>query len=99
MSSNNVCPNCGAPKVFNIDNKCQYCGTILLDMAMVDFDSYQPVFLKIKHNGTVRMIKCIPTSCNVNISPDTSSLYCDNKIVTTLHRQNIDISLDFHGVD
>lgn len=94
----NTCPNCGAPRAFDRDNKCQYCGAILLDMAMVDFDHRVPIFLNIKYDGIVKVHKCIPTACRVEVSSDDTSLYADNTVCTVMSRENIDISVDFHVV-
>lgn len=61
------CPNCGAP--FDpLKNKCQYCGTAVLDITGFDFSDGKPIFLKYRtskysngkcKNATVTM-KCIP---------------------------------------
>lgn len=34
---NRNCPNCGAPYEIN-KYKCPYCGTLYLDLSMINFD-------------------------------------------------------------
>ena len=41
------CPNCGSPYEVN-QYKCPYCGTLYLDLTMIDFDNKTPFFLTIK---------------------------------------------------
>lgn len=44
---NRNCPNCGAPLEL-VEYKCPYCGTLYLDLTMIDFDNKTPFFLTIK---------------------------------------------------
>lgn len=46
MSKKN-CPNCAAPYDVEL-HKCPYCGTSYYDMSALDFESGEPIFLKIK---------------------------------------------------
>lgn len=52
MKTQRNCPNCGAPYDIN-ECKCPYCGTAYFDMSMIDFDSHEPFYLRIKTNGNL----------------------------------------------
>jgi len=68
------CPNCGQP--IN-GEKCQYCGTVFIDWALIDTD--KPFYLKFRHNGKIMRAKCRALSFNVNTHQEAVSLYSDNQ--------------------
>lgn len=39
------CPNCGAVYTLE-DTKCPYCGTLYLDMGMLDLAEHTPIFIR-----------------------------------------------------
>lgn len=41
------CPNCGGPLPIN-GLKCEFCGTRIIDLTMIDFDSNEPTMFVLK---------------------------------------------------
>lgn len=41
------CPNCGGPLPIN-GVKCEFCGTRIIDLTMIDFDSEEPAMFVLK---------------------------------------------------
>jgi len=41
------CPNCGGPLPVN-GLKCEFCGTRVIDLTMIDFDSKEPTMFVLK---------------------------------------------------
>lgn len=41
------CPNCGGPLPIN-GLKCEFCGTRIIDLTMIDFDSEEPAMFVLK---------------------------------------------------
>lgn len=69
------CINCGAPLESEV-NKCPYCNTSYFDISAVDLNDDDPVYIKLKINGTV-----ITTLARV--SPDVSiTCYSDSVDIT-----------------
>lgn len=73
MSKTN-CPNCGAPYE-TLQYKCPYCGTLYLDLSMINFDEREPFFLTIKKDGMLLTQKVVPETA-------TFESYSDNVYVT-----------------
>ena len=69
MSKTN-CPNCGAPYE-TLQYKCPYCGTLYLDLSMINFDEKEPFFLTIKTNGMLLTQKVIPETATFESTSDT----------------------------
>ena len=69
------CPNCGQPIT---GEKCQYCGTVFIDWALIDTD--KPFYLKFRHNGMITRAKCRASSFDVNVHQDSVSFYSDNQV-------------------
>ena len=64
------CCNCGAPFELN-QYRCNYCGTLYLDLSMIDFDKEEPFFLTIKKNGMLITQKVKPETADMYITDDT----------------------------
>ena len=73
MSKTN-CPNCGAPYEA-LQYKCPYCGTLYLDLSMINFDERESFFLTIKKDGMLLTQKVIPETA-------TFESYSDNVYAT-----------------
>lgn len=58
------CPNCGAPFELN-EYKCPYCGTLYLDLSMIDFDTCEPFYLFIKKEGYLITQKVKPYAASL----------------------------------
>lgn len=54
------CPNCGAPIT---SDRCIYCGTTFIDWTTVDMEKAN--FIKIKHDGRIKLIKAYVRGSNV----------------------------------
>lgn len=77
------CPNCGAP----IDHeKCDYCGTVFIDVACLDADA--PCYLKVKmrnRNGGPDAIVLLKVQLrSAEYSVDTVDLCANNSILYSL---------------
>ena len=67
---NKNCLNCGAP--YDITQyKCPYCGTLYLDLSMINFDNQEPFFLTIKKDGYLLTQKVIPQTATFESTSDT----------------------------
>ena len=67
---NRNCPNCGAPLELGRYN-CSYCGTLYLDLSMINFDDQEPFFLTIKKNGYLLTQKVIPQTATFESTSET----------------------------
>lgn len=67
---NKNCPNCGAPLELGRYN-CTYCGTLYLDLSMINFDNQEPFFLTIKKDGYLLTQKVIPQTATFESTSDT----------------------------
>lgn len=64
------CINCGAPIDIDTD-RCPYCKTSYFDMTAIDFNSREPVALKIR-NGNMIITQLVRPVCgNVECGCDT----------------------------
>ena len=68
MSKTN-CPNCGAPYE-TLQYKCPYCGTLYLDLSMINFDEREPFFLTIKKDGMFLTQKVMPETATFESHSD-----------------------------
>ena len=71
------CPNCGAPIA---GDTCDYCGTVVVDMACMDLD--KPFWMKVRANGKVCMYRCMFESFEVVRQNDR--LYADSLVFAPL---------------
>lgn len=85
------CPNCGMPIT---GEKCEYCGTVFIDWAIIDSD--KPFYIKFRHDGMITRAKCIVKSFDVNSHSEMCNVYADNKIYTRIPEtsMSIDVSMD-----
>lgn len=69
------CPNCGQPIT---GEKCQYCGTVFIDWALIDTD--KPFYLKFRHNGMITRAKCIARTFDLTVHQESPTMfYSDNE--------------------
>ena len=98
MKRDNIfnCPNCGMPIT---GEKCEYCGTVFIDWAVIDANT--PVFIKFRCDNRIMRAKCKASLFNFNQTSEDQSFYADNKLYTTMQKQraSIDIHLDFIPTD
>lgn len=47
MMKRTNCPNCGGPLPIN-GLKCEFCGTRIIDLTMIDFDNEEPTMFVLK---------------------------------------------------
>ena len=66
---NRNCPNCSSPYELN-EYKCPYCGTLYLDLSMINFDEREPFFLTIKKDGMLLTQKVIPETATFESTSD-----------------------------
>ena len=89
------CPNCGQPIT---GEKCEYCGTVFIDWAVIDMNT--PVFIKFRHNGKIMRAKCVMREFSLRCDTPTLEFYADNQIYSTMKQpEEIDISLHIEPFD
>jgi hypothetical protein len=76
------CPNCGAP--YGLGDKCQYCGTYLLDISTIPIN--EVFFLKLN----------VGTKENPQVI--TQKVYSTNAKFTITYDTYTEISIDFIGL-
>ena len=96
MSRTN-CKNCGAPIELEV-SKCAYCGTSYFDFS--DIDLQAPVFLRLKYNNNIIVMKARVTRCAVCIEPETVTYGDDYGLVLGQIVQSLTptVDLSFVGV-
>lgn len=95
MINKTNCPNCGAPIT---GEKCNYCGSLFLDFAVIDADT--PFYIKFKHNNKIMRAKCILKEYKINNVCDRPILYSDNaECITLRSRNNMTIETTFRVLD
>lgn len=53
------CPNCAA--LLKEDScKCEYCGSQFFDFCGINIDDFKPLYLRIKYNNQIAIVKTIP---------------------------------------
>ena len=92
------CPNCGAPFELN-EYKCPYCGTLYLDLSMIDFDNRTPIFLSIKRNVYLITQKVLPQTADFEISSDEVYAACGgNKLHSFIRSRTLETSIQFIAI-
>lgn len=84
------CPNCGMPIT---GEKCDYCGTVFIDWAIIDMDT--PVFIKFRHKGKIMRAKCVMSELNLTCSSPTLDFYADNQIYSAMQPEELQ-EIDIH---
>ena len=96
---NRNCPNCAAP--IELGNyKCSYCGTLYLDLSMIDFDNNEPFFLTIKKDNQLITQKVRPETADFTITSDT--VYAQDsrghRLVAFQGSTNIETNIQFSAM-
>lgn len=93
MKRDNVfnCPNCGMPIT---GEKCEYCGTVFIDWAIIDANT--PVFIKFRNGNRIMRAKCRASSFTFSQTSEGQKFYADNEIYSLMpvERASFDIHLD-----
>lgn len=89
MNSVLNCPNCGAPVT---GDKCEYCGTVIYDFAVMD--DAKPTYIKIRINGQVLIFKALLK--NVSINEYSENMYYDN--LSVMSCPQIDVTAEYSVV-
>lgn len=79
------CPNCGAPIT---GEKCEYCGTVFYDWAVIE--SEKDFYVKIRLHNDLVMCKARMTSCDIEVDYG-DTLYADNNPIYVMHEPDIEI--------
>lgn len=80
------CPNCGAPIEFD---KCDYCGTRVIDMACIETD--KPFYIKVRKGEHIFIANVILNNALINV--DVTPLWGDN--ACAFSARNDTLSMDF----
>lgn len=96
---NRNCPNCGAPYDIN-EYKCPYCGTLYLDLSMIDFDNQTPLFLSIRQHGMIITQKVLPQTVVLEMNEDTvyKTSIRDNKSTSFLVNRSLETNIQFIAI-
>ena len=93
---NRNCPNCGSPYELN-EYKCPYCGTLYLDLSMINFDNNEPFFLTIKKDNQLITQKVRPQTAEFEITSDT--VYAQDahghKLIAFKNSSNVETNIQF----
>ena len=93
------CPNCGA--AYDIDKyKCPYCGTSYFDMSMIDFDTSEPIYLRIKAKGIYITQLVKPTLENITMEYDSTYATdnCGNKLYHYVSNRTLTTNITFQAI-
>ena len=100
MATHKNCPNCAAPYDPAL-SKCPYCGTIYFDMSVIDFDTREPFWLKIRVNGAEITQYVWPEMGSIEVSADSYMAYGDlGNGVVAWHSTppNVTTDISFHAM-
>ena len=94
------CPNCGSP--YELERySCPYCGTLYIDLTMIDFDNQVPFFLKIKTNGVVLTQRVLPQTVTFDSYQDNTYCYGgrdNNKLISFINNSQLETNIQFIAV-
>ena len=82
------CPNCGAPIT---GEKCEYCGTVFYDWAVID--SEKDFYVKIRLHNNLVMCKARMASCDIKVDSGDTLYYGDNNPIYVMHVHEPDIEI------
>lgn len=93
------CPNCGAPFELN-EYKCPYCGTLYLDLSMIDFDTCEPFYLSIKKEGYLITQKVKPCAVDLESTCEQVSYITSNetKLATFALNKRLETNVQFFAI-
>lgn len=94
------CPNCGAPYDVVLD-KCPYCSTSYFDMSVMDINSQQPFYLKLRYGDMIFTSKVIADPCiDINYCKDIVEAINlkNNRIKIIIRKNDVDVDIKFHSV-
>ena len=96
---NRNCPNCAAPLEIG-HYKCPYCGTLYLDLTMIDFDNCTPFFLSIKQNNMIITQKVMPQTASFEHNIDEITYYGGkgNQYLSTMTNNSIETNIQFIAI-
>ena len=95
---NRNCPNCAAPLEFG-EYKCPYCGTLYLDLTMIDFDNKTPFFLTIKQNGMLITQKVKPETADMTITSEpVYAMGKNQKMLSIISSVNAETNIQFIAI-
>ena len=97
MKRDNVfnCPNCGMPIT---GEKCEYCGTVFIDWAVIDANT--PVYIKFRKDNKIMRAKCRVSSFAFNQTSEAESFYADNEAyIIPIERASFNVHFDLIPTD
>ena len=96
---NRNCLNCAAPIEINTD-RCPYCGTLYLDLSMINFDEQEPFFLTIKKDGTLITQKVMPQTASFEHTYENVDIYDgrNNKIQSFITSNRLETNIQFIAI-
>lgn len=86
------CPNCAAPYDIH-EEKCPYCGTYYFDMSVIDMNTREPFYLKIRYGDYVITQLVIADSAEINVERDMVDCHA-NGIPLMAYTRSINLSTD-----
>lgn len=98
MANYNCC-NCGAPYE-TTEYRCPYCGTLYLDLSMIDFDKQEPFFLTIKKNNQLITQKVLPQTATFENTVESVDCYNTKgqKLLNFLTNNRLETNIQFIAI-
>ena len=92
MKRDNIfnCPNCGMPIT---GEKCEYCGTVFIDWAVIDANT--PVYIKFRKDNKIMRAKCRVSSFCFNQTSEAESFYADGEVYATIPIERASFNVHF----
>lgn len=95
---NRNCPNCAAPLEIG-EYKCPYCGTLYLDLTMIDFDNKTPFFLTIRQNGMLITQKVKPETADMTITSEpVYAMGKNGRLMSFITSTNVETNIQFTAI-
>lgn len=98
MKNRNCC-NCGAPLELG-NYRCSYCGTLYLDLSMINFDDQEPFFLTIKKDNQLITQRVRPQAAEFEVTNDT--VYAQDahghKLIAVRNSTSVETNIQFIAI-
>ena len=92
------CPNCGAP-LEPYKYKCEYCNTLIFDLAAFDLTGDSPCYVKFRIPNGVLTTLARPELHTIDVYQDSCNIVdrAGHAVKTIVTNRSCDISVTFHA--
>ena len=81
MKKKTNCPNCGGPLPIE-GIKCEFCGTRVIDLTMIDFDSHEPTMFVLHMPKSITGSTGQPLLLSMWAKPELEAIRMENNATT-----------------